>query len=75
MNICFIKGKIISDIEFKFVLNSENYAISMFEIKLSNKSIVKVKAYNDMADYIYRCFKKNDYIFIEGRIECGEIIC
>ena len=47
MNICFLKGKIISDIEFKFIINNKKYySISIFKIKLDNKSIIAVKGYN-----------------------------
>lgn len=66
MNICFLIGKIISEIEFKFILNSKNISIAIFEIELKNKSIVKIKAYNDLADYCYRELIKSDYISIVG---------
>ena len=50
MNIVFVQGKIISEIEFKFIINSKNISIVIFEIELSNKSKIKAKAYNDLAD-------------------------
>ena len=53
MNLCFLIGKIISEINFKFVLNSKNISIAYFKIELNNKSIVEVKAYNELADYCY----------------------
>ena len=66
MNLCFLTGKIISEINFKFVLNSKNISIVYFKIELNNKSIVKVKAYNELADYCYNKLKKNDIIAIQG---------
>ena len=66
MNLCFLIGKIISEINFKFVLNSKNISIVYFKIELNNKSIVKVKAYNELADYCYSKLKKNDIIAIQG---------
>ena len=66
MNIVFVEGKIISDIEFNFIINSTNISIAMFELELLNKSIVKIKAYNELADYCYSKINKNDIVFIEG---------
>ena len=66
MNIVFIEGKIISDIEFNFIINSPNISIAIFEAELLNKSIVKIKAYNELADYCYSKLNKNDVVFMEG---------
>lgn len=75
MNIVFIQGKIISDIEFKFIINSKNLSISIFQVELLNKSIVKIKAYNEDADYCYSKLNKGDIIFIEGYLNSNmEII-
>lgn len=75
MNIVFIEGKIISDIEFNFIINSPNLSIAIFEVKLLNKSIVKIKAYNELADYCYSKLNKNDVVFIEGYLNSNmEII-
>ena len=86
MNICIVLGKIISDIEYEFIiteekkennkkinkLNSKNISVCKFEIELINKSIVKIKAYNEKADYCYKSlYAKNEegkYIVIEGRL-------
>ena len=45
MNLVFIQGKIISEIDFKFIINSNNKSIAIFKIELFNKSIVTAKAY------------------------------
>ena len=75
MNIVFVEGKIISDIEFNFIINSENVSIAIFEAELLNKSIVKIKAYNELADYCYSKINKNDIVFIEGYLNSNmEII-
>lgn len=66
MNIVFVEGKIISDIEFNFIINSPNISIAIFEAELLNKSIVKIKAYNEHADYCYSKLNNGDIIFIEG---------
>ena len=66
MNLVFVLGKIISDIEFQFIINSKNKSIAIFKIKLLNNSEVTVKAYNEQADYCYSKLNKNNIIYIEG---------
>ena len=67
MNICFIRGKIVSDIRFDFIINDKNnISICYFDLLLSNGSIIKVVAYNEIADFCYRNLNKNDCVNIEG---------
>ena len=66
VNLVFILGKIISNIEFKFIINSKNKSVSIFKIKLLNNSEVTIKAYNEKADYCYSKLNKNEIIYIEG---------
>ena len=68
INICFVIGKIVSDIEFEFIINSKNISVAIFEIELSNKSIIKVKGYNEIADYCYQKLLKGDIIGIYGEL-------
>lgn len=76
MNICFLLGKVVDNVEFKFIYNSKNVSISIFKLMLSNKSIVECEAYDEIADYIYRNIKKGNLIFIEGTIKHESIeIC
>ena len=49
MNLCFFIGKICSEIQFEFILNSKNISIAIFDIELTNGSIIKVKSYNETA--------------------------
>lgn len=75
MNICFLVGKIISDIDFKFVINNYNFSVAMFKIKLENNSIIKVKGYNEIADYCWNKLAKGNIIGIQGYIkQTGEVI-
>lgn len=69
MNICFLMGKIISEIEFKFIIHGKNTAIAILQIELKNKSRITVKGYNKIADYCYKDLKNNDTIMIQGRLE------
>ena len=73
MNICFILGKVISEVEFKFIYNSKDVSISIFKIMLKNKSTIKCMTYNDVADYIYRNVKIDDMLLIEGKIHNDSI--
>lgn len=69
MNICFFIGKVISDIEYRFIVdNKKYYAIAIFQIELNNKSVITVKGLNEIADYCYGNLNKNDYCVIEGTI-------
>ena len=69
MNKVFLIGKIITEIEFKFIINSKNISITKFEIETLDKQTIPIKAYNEMEDYMYSKFNKNDWINIEGKIE------
>ena len=50
MNLCILLGKIISDIEFKFIINSKNKSIVEFKIETLDNNIIKVYGYNEIAD-------------------------
>ena len=73
MNEIFLVGKIISDIEFKFIINSKNKAIACFEIKTADKQIVRIQAYNQLADFAYSKLNTNDKVFINGYIEANVV--
>ena len=73
MNEVFLIGKIISDIEFEFIINSKNKAIACFEIETANKQIVRVQSYNRLADFVYSKLNKNDKVFINGYIEANVV--
>ena len=73
MNEVFLIGKIISDIEFEFIINSKNKAIACFEIKKADKQIVRIQAYNQLADFVYSKLNTNDKVFINGCIEANVV--
>lgn len=75
MNICFFIGKIINDIQFDFILDNKNISIVRFELELENKSIIKIKGYNEIADYCYRKLIRGVIIGISGNLDSNmEII-
>ena len=70
MNICIVYEKIVSEIEFKFIVNVKKYySIAIFQIELNNKSIVTVKGYNEIADWCYRNLMLENYCIIEEYID------
>lgn len=77
MNKCFLIGKIISKIKFDFVIsNKKTNKISRteFYIKLKNNSIIKIVAYNELADKCFKELEKGKTIIIQGRINTlGEV--
>ena len=74
MNICFVTGKVISNIDFRFIIDDKiNKSVSIFKIELSNKSKVMVKGYTNVADFCYRNLEKNNIIiavtFLNSKLE------
>lgn len=63
-----VMGKIINEVKFEFIIKEKNKSIAYFDMELSNKSIVRVKAYNYRADYVFRNYKMNQIVVIKGKI-------
>ena len=67
MNEVFLIGKIISKVEFKFIINSKKLkSISLFKLKSLDKQIINIIGYNDMADFICSNIQVNDLLFLNG---------
>ena len=76
INICFLMGKIISKIEFKFFYNSKKH-VSMVEFFMNTYKgnlQVLVRGYDEIADTVYKKFSINNSINLMGFIENNEII-
>ena len=69
MNLCILIGKIVSDIEINFILNSKNISIAIFNLEVEQNNILTVKAYDEIANWCYQNLIKNDMIEIEGSID------
>ena len=74
MNEVYLTGKIISNVEFKFIINSKNISIAMFNIETDYKQVIKIKAYNELADYCYSKLEKSKRLFIYGKISKDKVI-
>ena len=68
MNRCFFIGKVYSNIKFDFILNGKSISIVICDIKLLDGNIIKVKGYDEIADYCYSKLKYGDVVNIEGII-------
>ena len=69
MNEVFLNGRIITEIEFKFIINTKKQkSIVEFTLEIENGLKVKIKAYNEIADYIYSKFKMYDDIILRGML-------
>lgn len=74
MNLCFVLGKIISEVQFDFILYSKKIAITRFEIELSNKIKIKVKGYDELAEICYQTLTIGDRVLIRGNLDSNGII-
>ena len=68
MNEVFLIGKVITEVEFKFIINAKNISIAKFNIETTDKQIIKVEAYNEQADSVFKSLRKEDNIIINGYI-------
>ena len=75
INIGYIAGKVLNDIDLKFVYDGNRKSISRKHtsvteliIELGNKNIVYAKAYDEVADYIYRKIEKGYTVILYGKI-------
>lgn len=84
INICYLSGTIISDIEFNFFFNSKKLiSRAMFVLKTEegfcNSNTAKpvqllVRAYDEMADLIYRDFAIGDVVVLQAFLEGNKVI-
>ena len=51
------------------MINSKNISKAVFYLKLKNDSIIKIKAYNEIADFCFSKLKKGNSIILEGTID------
>lgn len=73
MNEVFLIGRVIEDIEYKFMLEKNKTAKAILKLKLLDKTYVKTIGYNDIADFCLRCLKIKDTVIIYGELEDNNI--
>ena len=67
MNIIFLKGKIINEIKYEFIINNINNAIVIFKMQVED-NIITIKGYDEIADFCYSKLKIGDEIYLQGSI-------
>lgn len=75
INLCFLSGKIKSEIDFKFIYNSKTKSLSkkhtsivFIDLEIAKEQIVKLYAYDEIADWIYQNVEQNNWIWVQGRV-------
>ena len=68
INLCFIKGKIIEEINFSFLYNMNKISVAKTKLKLENESVIVIKGYDEMADWMVQNIKKEDEVILQGKI-------
>ena len=72
INICFLYGKIVSDVKFDFSYNGEYISIATCLIS-NNNNIFFIRAFDEIADELYQKYEKNDYIRVCGKLRSESI--
>lgn len=66
MNDIFLIGRLTEDVNFRFMIRKKYTAISLFNIRTIDSEILRIVAYNGIADFCYRNLNKDDNILING---------
>ena len=74
MNEVFLIGKVIKEIEYRFMLEKGKNAKAEIMLELLDKTQLKVIAYNENADYAMQYIRKNNIVFIYGIIKKAKVI-
>ena len=69
MNVVFLIGELIKGIEYKFMLEKNKTAKAILNLKLLDKTEIKVEGYNEIADFCLINLKIKDIVLIYGKIE------
>ena len=75
INIGYIAGKVINEINLQFVYDRKRKNISKIHtsiieliIEVNNKNVIYARAYDEVADYVYRRIKKGDFVITHGKV-------
>ena len=73
-------GKVINEIDLKFIYNHKNktlgkkhISIVEMELKLLDGQVIKLHAYNEVADDAFKNICKDDFITIQGKIRSNYV--
>lgn len=75
INLCFLSGEVKNEIDLKFIYNprtkslsKKHNAIVLIDLAIEKEQMVKIYAYDNVADWIYRNVQQGNFISIQGRI-------
>lgn len=68
MNEVFLIGKIICEVEYKFMLEKNKTAKAILKLELIDKTEIYAVAYNEIADLCYSNFRRGNIVIIYGKI-------
>ena len=74
MNYVFAIGTIIEEVDFNFLFDDNAISISTSSIILPNNSIINIKGYDNIADFMYSHLKINSKILVHGFISNNSIV-
>ena len=74
MNEVFLIGKVISNVNFNFIINSKHNSIARFNIKSLNGQIINIIAYDSLADFVYSKVNLDNLVFIHGYLSQRGVI-
>ena len=69
MNAVFVIGNLTKNVEYKFMLEKNKTAKVIINLKLADKTEIKVADYNEIADFCVRNLKAKDRVIIYGEIK------
>ena len=72
--LCFLNGKVLSKKYLKFESSKNEKElkekhICIIKMEIENKQIIWLKAYNEIAEYVYKNLKKGDNISVQGLLQ------
>lgn len=68
MNVCIVIGKLIEEVDFKFIYNNKSLSIANSRIQLIDGNQVEIFGLDEKADYMYSNLNKNDIILVSGKL-------
>lgn len=75
INLCFLSGRVKNEIDLKFIYNAKTKSLSkkytsiaLIDLEIEKEQIVKVYAYDEIADWIYQNIQQGNFISIQGRL-------
>ena len=52
-----------------FLYNKKNISVAKTKLKLENESIITIKGYDEMADWMIQKIKKEDKVIMQGELD------